>query len=56
MRMGNQGVSFLSNHAGGILGGISTGQSVVARVAFKPTSSILTPKRSIATPSIGSIA
>ena len=38
---------FLSNHAGGILGGISTGQDIVARVAFKPTSSILTPKQTI---------
>lgn len=38
---------FLSNHAGGVLGGISTGQPVVARFAVKPTSSILTPKRSI---------
>ena len=38
---------FLSNHAGGILGGISTGQPVVARFAVKPTSSILTPRRSI---------
>jgi chorismate synthase len=37
------GPKFLSNHAGGILGGISTGQPVVVRVAFKPTSSILTP-------------
>ena len=37
------GPTFLSNHAGGILGGISTGQPVVLRVAFKPTSSILTP-------------
>jgi len=37
------GPKFLSNHAGGILGGISSGQPVVARVAFKPTSSILTP-------------
>jgi chorismate synthase len=37
------GPTFLSNHAGGILGGISTGQPVVVRVAFKPTSSILTP-------------
>jgi chorismate synthase len=34
---------FLANHAGGIAGGISTGQPVVVRVAFKPTSSILTP-------------
>ena len=40
MRMGNNGKPlFLSNHAGGILGGISTGQSVVARFAVKPTSS-----------------
>jgi len=41
------GVEFLSNNAGGVLGGISTGQAVTARVAFKPTSSILTPRRSI---------
>ena len=48
MRMGNDGRPvFLSNHAGGILGGISTGQPVVARFAVKPTSSILTPRRSI---------
>jgi len=47
MVMGNDGPAFLSNNAGGILGGISTGQPVTARVAFKPTSSILTPKRSI---------
>jgi len=47
MRMGNQGVSFLSNHAGGILGGISTGQPVVARFAVKPTSSILSPRRTV---------
>ena len=40
---------FLSNHAGGILGGISTGQDVVVRFAVKPTSSILTPRRSITT-------
>jgi len=38
---------FLSNHAGGVLGGISTGQQVVVRVAIKPTSSILTPRKSI---------
>lgn len=38
---------FLSNHAGGILGGISTGQPIVARFAVKPTSSILTPRRTI---------
>jgi chorismate synthase len=37
------GPVFLSNHAGGILGGISSGQPVIVRVAFKPTSSILTP-------------
>ena len=48
MRMGNDGKPvFLSNHAGGILGGISTGQPVVARFAVKPTSSILTPRLSI---------
>jgi chorismate synthase len=47
MRMTNQGVSFLSNHAGGILGGISTGQPVVARFAVKPTSSILSPRRTV---------
>ncbi|MDE2280727.1 MAG: chorismate synthase, partial [Xanthomonadaceae bacterium] len=38
---------FTSNHAGGILGGISTGQAVVASIALKPTSSILIPGRSI---------
>src|SRR6185312_15440694 len=47
MRLGNDGPLFLSNSAGGILGGISTGQPVIARVAFKPTSSILTPRRSV---------
>lgn len=48
MRMNDDGsVKFLSNHAGGILGGISTGQDIVARCVFKPTSSILTPVRSI---------
>ncbi len=47
MRMSNQGVNFLSNHAGGILGGISTGQPVVARFAVKPTSSILSPRRTV---------
>jgi chorismate synthase len=47
MRAGNDGPLFLSNSAGGILGGISTGQPVTVRVAFKPTSSILTPRRSI---------
>ena len=48
MRSGQNGdVEFLSNHAGGILGGISTGQPIIARVAIKPTSSILSPKRTI---------
>ena len=47
MRLGNDGPIFLSNSAGGVLGGISTGQPIVARVAFKPTSSILTPRLSI---------
>ncbi|MGN7292055.1 chorismate synthase [Rhizobium sp. SAFR-030] len=48
MRMGNDGVPmFLSNHAGGVLGGISTGQPLVARFAVKPTSSILTERLSI---------
>ena len=47
MRMGNEGVRFLSNNAGGILGGISSGQPVVCRFAVKPTSSILTPRQSV---------
>jgi chorismate synthase len=47
MRMGSGGVEFLSNHAGGIQGGISTGQTVIARVAFKPTSSVPTPRKSV---------
>jgi chorismate synthase len=48
IRMGADGQpEFLSNHAGGILGGISTGQDVVARLAFKPTSSILSAKQTI---------
>ncbi len=48
MRAGNGGKPvFLSNHAGGVLGGISTGQTIVARFAVKPTSSITTPRRSI---------
>ena len=46
--MGNDGVpTYSSNHAGGILGGISTGQPVIARFAVKPTSSILTPRKTI---------
>ena len=49
IRMGPNGPEFLSNHAGGILGGISTGQDVVVRFAVKPTSSILTPRRTITT-------
>jgi chorismate synthase len=47
MRMKGGKVNFLSNHAGGILGGISTGQDIVARFAVKPTSSILTPRRTV---------
>eukprot|EP01037_Dinobryon_pediforme_P009641 gene9641-9718_t len=47
MRSTNHGPEFLSNHAGGVLGGISTGQPVVARFAVKPTSSILTQRRSV---------
>jgi chorismate synthase len=43
----DSGPEFLANHAGGIAGGISTGQPVVVRVAFKPTSSILTPVETI---------
>jgi chorismate synthase len=47
MRMKDGAVAFLSNQAGGILGGISTGQDIVVRFAVKPTSSILTPSRSV---------
>ena len=48
MRAGNEGRPvFLSNHAGGILGGISTGQPIIARFAVKPTSSMLIPVQSI---------
>ncbi len=48
IRMGEDGhPRFLSNHAGGVLGGLSTGQPVVCRFAVKPTSSILTPRRTI---------
>src|SRR5512143_504246 len=49
MRMENGKVVFDSNHAGGILGGISTGQDIVVRFAVKPTSSILTPRHSVST-------
>ena len=47
MSMQGGALQFGSNHAGGILGGISTGQTVTARFAVKPTSSILTPRRSV---------
>jgi len=47
MRMGEDGPEFLTNNNGGVLGGISTGQDVVVRMALKPTSSILTERKSI---------
>ena len=47
MRTGNDGTRFLSNHAGGVLGGISTGQPIVVRFAVKPTSSILQPRLTV---------
>jgi chorismate synthase len=47
MRPGNGGPRFLANHAGGIAGGIATGQPIRVRAAFKPTSSILTPVETI---------
>jgi chorismate synthase len=47
MRMTDGRITYLANHAGGILGGISTGQPIIARFAVKPTSSILTAVRSI---------
>ena len=47
MRMQGDSVGFLSNNAGGVLGGISSGQDVVVRFAVKPTSSILTPVKSV---------
>ncbi|MGQ0567558.1 MAG: chorismate synthase [Gemmobacter sp.] len=47
IRMGPDGPLYQSNHAGGILGGISTGQDVVVRFAVKPTSSILTPRQTV---------
>ena len=49
MFMANGKLHFYSNHAGGILGGISSGQPIVARFAVKPTSSILTPRRTVDT-------
>jgi chorismate synthase len=45
--MGSNGPEYSSNHAGGVLGGISTGQDIVVRFAVKPTSSILSPRRTI---------
>jgi chorismate synthase len=47
MRMENGRAVFLSNNAGGVLGGISTGQEIVVRVAIKPTSSVATPQRTV---------
>jgi len=47
IRMEPSGPAFLSNNSGGVLGGISTGQTIVARLALKPTSSILTPRLSV---------
>ena len=47
MRMQGGAIAFATNHAGGVLGGISTGQPVVARFAVKPTSSILVPRQSV---------
>lgn len=49
MRAGNAGPTFKSNHAGGILGGISNGDPIVVRFAVKPTSSIITPRESVTT-------
>ena len=47
MEAGPEGPLFGSNHAGGVMGGISTGQTLVARMVLKPTSSILTPRQSL---------
>jgi chorismate synthase len=47
MRMMGGKPEFLSNHAGGILGGISTGQDIIVRFAVKPTSSILSPRKTV---------
>ena len=49
MRMQGGKVTFASNHAGGVQGGIATGQDVVVRFAVKPTSSILTPRKTVDT-------
>ena len=47
MRMDGDDISFLSNNAGGVLGGISSGQDIVVRFAVKPTSSILAPRKTV---------
>lgn len=47
IRMIDGKATFMSNHAGGVLGGISTGQDIVVRFAVKPTSSILTPRQTV---------
>ncbi|QNL19188.1 chorismate synthase [Hyphobacterium sp. CCMP332] len=47
MRAGEDGPEFLSNHNGGVLGGISTGQDLVLRIAIKPTSSIRTERKTL---------
>ena len=47
MQAAGDGPAFLANNNGGVLGGISTGQQLVVRIAIKPTSSILTPRRSV---------
>lgn len=47
MRMQDGRVTFLSNNAGGVLGGITTGQPLIARLAVKPTSSVLTPQPTV---------
>ncbi len=49
MEMENNNIKFLSNHAGGILGGISTGQDIIVRATIKPTSSISIPQKTITT-------
>lgn len=49
MRMAEGKPIFLSNHAGGILGGISSGQDIVVRIALKPTSSITIPRQTVTT-------
>ena len=56
MRPGGDAPAFLDNHAGGIAGGIATGQPVVVRVAFKPTSSILTPVETVTRPNADGVS